>query len=313
MHQAIRKPLPGTPTKLALLTLSLAVMGCGEPSGDQNSKKDDSPNTGEEKSSLSHLAKLTNSLGAVLVYLEGGTFTMGSPETEIRRGLDEHLHRVTLSRGFYFWITEVTQKQWNEIMKNEPWADGTHTRGGDQLPAGAMSIVEATNFCNKLTKIERTAGTLPEGFEYRLPTEAEWEYACRAGGETAYVSGNDDKDLKRFARFNVNSEGEGVLKVATRKPNAWGLYDMHGNVWELCLDKAEWEVGPNAIRHLVNDVYRDGIVDPQSRKGSEFVRRGGAWNTPGYECRSANRSGDDGEGEWPDHGIRPVLAPVAED
>lgn len=312
VFRTLRKPHPGIFTILATLILSLAVAGCGDPSLDTTSQKDDPTNTEEKIITPPHLAQLTNSLGAVLVYLEGGTFTMGSPENETRRDLDEHLHQVKLTRGFYFWSTEVTQKQWKEIMQSEPWLGGAYTRSGDQLPAGAMSIAEAMSFCSKLTEIERTTGTLPKGFEYRLPTEAEWEYACRAGSQTAYFSGNDDQTLKKIARFNLNSEGLGVLQVATRKPNSWGLYDMHGNVWEFCLDQAEWEVGPNAIRHLVNDAYRDGVIDPQSKKGSEFVRRGGAWNTPAYQCRSANRSGGDGNGEWPDHGIRPVLAPVPE-
>lgn len=163
-------------------------------------------------------------------------------------------------------------------------------------PVEQVTWQDATNYCGRLTVLERTAGRLPAGYVYRLPTEAEWEYACRAGTTTRFSFGDDFSYslLGNFAWYGSNS-GDQTHPVGQKLPNPWGLYDVYGNVYEWCLD---W-YGP----------YPGGsVTDPRGvGSGSYRVRRGGAWHSPAAFCRSALR-------DWPDHkyyghGFRPVLAP----
>ena len=162
-----------------------------------------------------------------------------------------------------------------------------------------MSWSDATNYCGKLTAQEKTAGRLPAGYEYRLPTEAEWEYACRAGTTNRFSYGDDPDytQLANYAWYNVNSGGT-THPVGQKLPNALGLYDMYGNVWEWCSD-------------FWSGSYPGGrVTDPKGAvSGSGRVVRGGSWDYFGRYCRSADRYG-----YWPvngygDMGFRPVLAP----
>jgi len=234
--------------------------------------------------------------------IPAGTFMMGSPEDEAHRRADEVRHEVTLPKPFYMGIYEVTQRQFYKLMmpedydydawqyKRGPLHDGAafHFRKrpggiifGDNAYGGPMTDLHpmecitwerANAFCQKVTEIERKAGRLPEGYVYRLPTEAEWEYACRAGTEGPYnvdIDSSDIEDLRKFAFFGgVNWWVTDTSKVGEgRLPNAWGLYDMHGNVYEWCLD---W-YGP----------YETSItprVDPTGpSEGTEKVVRGGSF------------------------------------
>jgi formylglycine-generating enzyme required for sulfatase activity len=159
---------------------------------------------------------------------------------------------------------------------------------GDDYPMYYVSWEEAVEFCRRLTDLERAAGRLPVGHVYRLPTEAEWEYACRAGSTTRFANGNAEADLDKIGWYGGNSGGTSH-PVGMKLPNAWGLHDMHGNVWEWCLD---W----------YGDYPSDSVMDPRgTQSGSDRVLRGGSW---GYgaaaDCRSAQR------GSWlPSYNLSP--------
>jgi len=185
---------------------------------------------------------------------------------------------VTLTKSFKLGKTEVTQGQWKRVMGTEPWRGRDFVMTDMDCPATHVSWVDATEFCKKLTAIERKARML-RGEQYRLPTEAEWEYACRAGTTTAYSFGNDESKLGEYGWFNGNAENAGekyAHKVGKKNPNPWGLRDMHGNVFEWCSD---WYGGK-----LI------GGVDPIGPKeGLIRVFRGGCcWRNP-IDCRSATR------------------------
>ena len=221
-----------------------------------------------------------NSLGMEFISIPAGTFSMGSPAEESYRGKDEIQHRVTISKSFYLQFTEVTLKQWWALMGKKLFG---RRKGPENLPVVKVSWFNVRRFIKKLNK-------LGEGY-YRLPTEAEWEYAARAGSTTAYswgdtidcrnaMYGNNRKKANECLKY-VQSRGFEPARPAPVKsypPNAWGLYDMHGNVWELCQD---WYG-----RYPTTDV-----ADPSGpQSGSAKVRRGGSWFKHGYACRSANRN-----------------------
>jgi formylglycine-generating enzyme required for sulfatase activity len=236
-----------------------------------------------------------------MVWIAPGTFTMGSPVSEVDRFSDEGQHTVTISQGFWMGKYEVTQGEYQSVMGSNPsWFTGDLQRPVEMV----SSWSEATNYCGKLTQQERNAGNLLSGYVYRLPTEAEWEYACRAGTTTATAYGNSLSSAQ--ANFNGNFPYGGAAMgpflertaaVGSYAPNAWGLYDMHGNVWEWCLD---WY-----------GAYPGGsVTDPKGpASGSDRVLRGGSWFYLGKVCRSAGRNyGPDIYGTYY-IGFRPVLAP----
>jgi formylglycine-generating enzyme required for sulfatase activity len=189
---------------------------------------------------------------------------------------------------------ETTQEEYQTVMGNNP----SYFTGDLKCPVEQVTWYDATNYCGKLTAKERAVGRLPAGYEYRLPTEAEWEYACRAGTTTRFSYGDDPSytQLGEYAWYALNS-GNTTHPVGVKKPNAWGLYDMHGNVWEWCGD---WY-----------DPYPGGsVTDPRGpHTGSFRVDRGGGWYDGARRCRSAYR-----RCEWADYryggmGFRLVLAP----
>jgi formylglycine-generating enzyme required for sulfatase activity len=222
--------------------------------------------------------ELTNSIGMKLVLIPKGTFMMGSPESEEGREKGEVQHEVTLSKDFYLGVTEITQAQYQKVMGENPsYYQGDKVQGdSSNHPVEWVSREDAAEFCNKLSALpkERKAGRV-----YRLPTEAEWEYACRAGSKSAYSFGDERDSLGDYAWFSENGDGKSH-PVGKKKPNAWGLYDMHGNVWEWCSD---WD-----------GKYPNGAVsDPVGPlEGSYRVFRGGSWCIGAASCRSANRNGD---------------------
>jgi len=211
---------------------------------------------------------VANAIGMEFVYIPPGTFFMGSPEDEVGREYDERQHEVTLTKGFYMQATEVTQGQWQDVMGGKPVYV---KKCGEACPVESISWNDAQRFIEKLNAKEDTK-------RYRLPTEAEWEYACRAGSQASYSFGNDVDALPDYAWYRANSEKQ-THPVGRRKPNPHGLHDMHGNVVEWCQD---W----------YGD-YPDGpVTDPTGpREGSARVQRGGAWADPARYCRTANRHG----------------------
>jgi len=178
--------------------------------------------------------KLVLSIGVsqnlALVLIPPGKFLMGSPAGEKARGKDEHLHAVSISRPFYIGITEVTQAQWKAVMSSSPWSGRAHGRNGSTLPASHIDSAEAESFCGWLSQ--------KTGRKVRLPSEAQWEYACRAGSGAAYCFGDDRGQLGQYAWYSDSSaRAKGPHPVLTKKPNAFGVYDMHGNVAEWCRDR----------------------------------------------------------------------------
>ena len=213
---------------------------------------------------------VTNSIGIELIEIPAGTFTMGEGGDAVAG---------TLTQPFWLGKTEVTQGQWQQVMGTEPWVGEDNVLTDKDCPVTYVSWDDATAFCQELTEIERKAGKLKADEEYRLATEAEWEYACRAGTTTAYSFGDDEKQLGNFGWFAGNTAGEQYAHaVGMKKPNPWGLHDMHGNVWEWCSD---W--------------YGSGLsggTDPAGPGGgSDRVVRGGSWWNAPDDCRSAIRNG----------------------
>jgi formylglycine-generating enzyme required for sulfatase activity len=198
-----------------------------------------------------------------------------------------------ITRGFWMGRYEVTQGEYNAVMGRNPAYFG----GDTNRPVEYVSWLDATKYCAKLTERERTAGRLRPGYIYRLPTEAEWEYACRAGTTTRFSYGDDPgySQLGNYAWYGSNSASTTHV-VGLKQPNAWGLYDMHGNVWEWCSD---WY-----------RIYPGGsVTNPKGpTTGLGRVFRGGGWGEGGERCRSAYRGysapGNGGDGI----GFRAVLA-----
>ena len=242
------------------------------------------------------------------VWCPPGAFTMGTPgATDIEAPV-----QVTLTQGFWLGQTEVTQSQWTAVMgvASKPWSGQEYVQEGPNFPAswishgvnpdGAIEADSATAFCEKLTEIERQAGRLPTGWKYTLPTEAQWEYACRAGTQTAYSFGDDESQLGEYAWWggrvgNGNARTEQYAhEVGTKKPNPWGLSDMHGNLYEWC-----------------RDGYADKLLegsDPVNTSAVDRrVLRGSAWSNKATFTRSAFRSRNRPDFRVGDYGFRVVM------
>ena len=233
---------------------------------------------------------------AHLVWIPPGTFTMGSPSTEVdRTSIEGPQTQVTISQGFWMSKYETTQEEYLGVMGSNP----SSFIGDSKRPVERVRWIDATDYCGKLTVRELAAGRLPSGYKYRLPTEAEWEYACRAGTTTRFGYGDDAgyTQLGSYAWYDSNS-GSTTHAVGVKKPNAWGLYDMHGNVWEWCLDR--WS----------ESLPGGSVTDPRGpTTGSFRVLRGGGWRDYGGYGRSAYRSSGTPDNWSYDIGFRPVLAP----
>ncbi len=219
--------------------------------------------------------EITNSIGMKLVLIPKGTFMMGSPESEEGRRKDETQHEVTISKDYYLGVYEITQSEYQQVMnKNPSDFQGAEIKGdSSRHPVDQVSWHDAVEFCKRLSELpeEKKAGRV-----YRLPTEAEWEHACRAGRKRAYSFGESSQSLGYYAWFFKNSDHR-THPVGQKKPNAWGLYDMHGNVWEWCSD---W----------YGQYPKGAVSDPAGPKeGSYRVYRGGSWNLVAAYCRSAFR------------------------
>ena len=216
--------------------------------------------------------EIANTIGARMVRIGPGSLMMGSTTGP---GDERPVHRVNLTKGFYIGVTEVTQEQWESVMPDNP----SRFKGAAR-PVENVVAADCVEFCKLLTQKERAEGKLPEGAEYRLPTEAEWEYACRAGSEANYGFGDSDTDLADYAWFSKNSVR--TQPVGKKKANAWGLFDMHGNVWEWCSD---WKGSYTA------DEAEDPKGAPAGPSYGHRVFRGGSWGSTAAHCRSAARNG----------------------
>jgi len=217
--------------------------------------------------------EIANTIGVKMALIGPGAFLMGSTTGP---GDERPAHRVKLTKGFYMGVTEVTQRQWVSVMPNNP----SRYKGGDQ-PVENVSFEDCVKFCKLLTEKERAQGKLPKGAEYRLPTEAEWEYACRAGSKTKYCFGDSETELGEYAWYRENSGRS--HPVGAKKPNAWGLFDMHGNVWEWCGD---W-YGSYSAGEKEDPT---GAPHTEWGAGSHRVFRGGSWGSTAAYCRSAVRN-----------------------
>ncbi|WP_319523225.1 formylglycine-generating enzyme family protein [uncultured Desulfosarcina sp.] len=240
-----------------------------------------------------------NRLGMTFVLIPAGTFVMGSPIEEAHRDISEVQHQVTLGKPFYLQRTEVTVDQWRAVMGRR-WL--ARKRGTGDMPVVKVSWHDCQKFIRKLNRLT--------GGQYRLPTEAQWEYAARAGSSTAYFWGNQIDCSRAMYANNPMKHDDcvGAFPRAEMKPgqpapagsfvpNAWGLYDMHGNVWEWCED-------------LFDRYETVSTVDPcETESGKDRVRRGGSWFSSGPACRSANRAYAHPMSRLQNTGFRLVMVP----
>ncbi|MDR3228823.1 MAG: formylglycine-generating enzyme family protein, partial [Puniceicoccales bacterium] len=227
-----------------------------------------SATTSKNSTQKPRVVALSKNISIEMLPVSAGSFKMGSPETEAERSSNEEQHSVTISQPFWLGKTQVTQAQWEAIMGNNP-----SSFKGANRPVENVSWEDAIAFCEKLTKRERAEKRLTADLEYALPTEAEWEYACRAGSTGEYAGTGKLEDM---GWFGDNSGGE-THDVAKKQPNAWGFYDMHGNVWEWCAD-------------TYGDYPSGAVTDPRGAKtGVIRVFRGGSWFGDARFCRSAYR------------------------
>lgn len=240
-------------------------------------------------------ASITNSLGMKMLWCPPGEFLMGSPKDEKERNENENQVQVRVSRGFWMACTPVTQGQWQALMGNNP----SYFKGSKDLPVEQVSWDDASEFCAKLNEL----GKFPSGFRYALPTEAQWEYACRAGTITPFHFGSilngTAANCDAIRPYGTVIEGTyfgPTTNVGCYASNAWGLYDMHGNVWEWC---ADWFGGALL-----------GGTDPTGpATGAHRVVRGGAFGYAAADCRAASRGGDEPGYRYDNLGFRPVLVP----
>ena len=261
---SVRAPAKPRRKGLAIALLSVVLVACGIGGFLFFKSKSSSPQPTPGKP----WAVPTGSIE--MLWCKPGTFMMGSPENEKDQKDDETRHEVTLTKGFYLGKYEVTQAQWTEVNVTNP-----SQYKGDDLPVDTVSWKDAMGFCQKLTELETAAGRIPEGWQYTLPTEAQWKYACRAGTTTAYAFGN----TMTAKQANFDKTEAKTTRGGKYPANDWGLHDMHGNVREWCFDRHE--------------AFAKGTVrDPQGpRDGSKRVYRGGSWNINGRFMRSATRTG----------------------
>ena len=221
---------------------------------------------------------IENSIGMRLVRLPEGEFSMGSQGEEVP------VHRVRITKPFLLGQTEVTQGQWAKVMGDKkPWLGAAYVVESPDIPATWLTWNDAVAFCDALTALEHRSGRLPADRSYRLPTEAEWEYACRAGTNARFSFGNEDRRLGDHAWFIENTAFRAESHphaVGRKRPNAWKLHDMHGNVAEWCSDWYD------------RDYYATSPAeDPSGPSDARSFRviRGGNWCGYAVDCRSAFR------------------------
>lgn len=283
-----------------LFVCVLAFVGCGR----ENQSKPNARDT-----TVPHAADLMvgkeagdlrddNGLKMKFVWCPSGKFTMRTieeigrpvitedeldkedkPAVKTQMTLERTEVKVVLTQGNWVGKYEVTQSEWVQVMHTEPWKGQPFTKEGGEFPASWINWNDAMTFCRKLTDDERNEGRLATDWEYSLPTEAQWEHACRAGTESKFSFGNDDAKLGEYAWFIDNAQNAAekyAHRVGQKEPNPWGLNDMHGNVLEWCRD--------NYVEKV------PGGYDPFVTKGTaNRVLRGGTWSNSAGRCQSGSR------------------------
>jgi formylglycine-generating enzyme required for sulfatase activity len=248
-----------------------------------------------------------------LCWCPPGRFVMGSPRSEPERRPGEDQVEVTLTRGFWMAKFEATQGLWKRVAGELPGPLTKELPAGDELPVGNVNFPETEDFCRRLTERGRKSGELPNGWEFRLPTEAQWEYACRAGTTTATSFG--DSLSSRQANFkgkpyNGAEPGPSLNRAApvgSYPANPWGLHDMHGNTFEWCRDWYHSRLPGGADP----DLYAARDTAQRSEHGDiSRVRRGGCWSDEGWPCRSAFRVRFEPERRYDHIGFRVVIVEV---
>jgi len=296
--------------QVALLLMCGVIDGAEEKAAPENAKE--AAAAGQEPP-----AEITDSIGMKLKLIPAGEFMMGSAkspqeivqmfklsERHVKSLKDEHpQHTVRITKPFYLGVYEVTQTEYEKVMGKNPSCFSKGGRAADRVsgkdtsrhPVEYVSWEDAVEFCKKLSA--------KEGKTYRLPTEAEWEYACRAGTTTLYGFGDDPASLGEYAWYRENS-GKKTHPVGKKKPNDWGLYDMHGNVWEWCQDR----YGEDYYAESSAESSTDDPPGPE--KGSSRVPRGGSWINVARLCHSAYRYGSPQDNRGSGKGFRVAVGPV---
>jgi len=250
----MRYHLQNSRFSLVLLLLSMTILSCAA--------------NRVNKSGLKNRINYLNSLGMEFVLIPSGTFTMGADsKKEEAYSFELPRHKVTISKSFYIGRYEVTQAQWEAVMGNNPsvWKHPYN-------PVENVTIKEVQQFIQRLNELEKIN-------RYRLPTEAEWEYAAKAGSSTTYFFGNDETEMEQYVWYNKNSQGE-PHPVGQKKPNAWGLYDILGNINEYVQDKFS-----------ENYYIESPTMDPSGPDSGKVLKRGGSWFGPPKHNRLAFRDG----------------------
>ncbi|MGV3608050.1 MAG: formylglycine-generating enzyme family protein [Planctomycetaceae bacterium] len=242
----------------------------GSPVGNQPAEPERTPDRGFEGTNAGDRKELVPTPTIAFRWCPAGAFTMGEDDKKVE---------VALTSGYWLGETEITQGQWQKLMGTSPWSGKELVKEGEDYAATYISHHDAVSYCQKLTVQERSAGRLPKGWKYCLPTEAKWEYACRAGAQSQFSFGQSERPLDEYGWFEKNAAEMGenfAHRVGMKKPNAWGVLDMHGNVGEWCSD---WW-----------DKKLFGSRDPVGLStGAGRVHRGGAWTSLDVNCRSAAR------------------------
>jgi len=260
---------------LLLATTIVLQLNCAAA----ETSKSDLPEKPSRKKQARWTTELTPGVKMELVWIKGGTFRMGSPDSEIGRwgSWGEKQRKVVITRPYYIAVYETTQEQYMAVMDRNP-----SKVKGENLPVTNVSWQDAMAFCEQLNRL--TGKTRPKNYKFTLPTEAQWEYPCRAGTNKALNNNKDLTDSERCRNLDevgwyaANSQGK-PHPVGQKKPNKWGLYDMHGNAWEFCLDY--WAKNPDPCDK----------IDPQGpSSGENHVKKGGGFYLKAERCRSASRS-----------------------
>jgi formylglycine-generating enzyme required for sulfatase activity len=259
----------GLAVGLVLLVGLIALGGCSKNSANSASSSDTKSSPG---------AVVKNSSGMEFAYVPAGSFQMGSDNGE---EYERPIHQVTFARGFYIGRYEVTQAQWQKVMGNTP---STFSTCGENCPVEQVSWDDAQEFIKKLNAQN-------DGYQYRLPSEAEWEYACRAG-----TTGDDAGDPKAVAWYTDNADYK-THPVGQKQANAWGLYDMHGNVSEWAMDYQH---------NNYDSAPTDGSAWLSGGDSNKRVERGGSWRLDAKHLRSAQRNEAPPDYRWKDIGFRLV-------